>query len=126
MAVERTGQGKQNTEQLLLAAPPVPPGPGISPGFCCSEDPRWILECLLVKMEKRRVEVKLKTCDWKTRREGDENTSCSEEMLINDRINCSQENNVLRSALIDEKPPAKVQVFLQANEYHAAGDEREP
>lgn len=46
-------------------------------------------------------------------------------MLINDRINCSQENNILRSAPGDEKPPAEAQVFLQVNENHTAGAERE-
>lgn len=47
-------------------------------------------------------------------------------MLINDRINRRQENNILRSALDNEKPPAKAQVFLQVNEDHTAGDELEP
>lgn len=54
--------------------------------------------------------------------------SCPEEMLVSDRINpslVSQEDNILGSAVDDEKLPAKAQVFLQVSEKHRAEDEQE-
>lgn len=78
-------------------------------------------------MEKSAY-VKLKTCDWTSKREQDENMSCPEEMLVSDRINrslVSQEDNILGSAVDDKKVPAKAQVFLQVSEKHRAEDEQE-
>lgn len=61
---------------------------------------------------------------WKSRGEEHENTSCSEGMLMSDRIKGTQANDIFRSALDGEKTLAKPLVFLWMNENHMNTDEQ--
>lgn len=52
--------------------------------------------------------------------------SCSEEVLISDRISHTWEKGILRPALEDEKTSAKPLIFLLTDDNHTKGGNQEP